>query len=260
MTFQTPTNTELPHIAIISSGRPKRVQEMKHHLGHLSELTTWYVGDGEKADYEYAGARVVVESGLLCPSRNLALERAFEMGKVCVQLSDDLTGIDWCNDRQTKHRITLERAIRLVAAGLSLGSPAARLAGAAATDNSFFMPKDDVSRHVFIIGDFMAVAPNPIRFDENLHLKEDLDYSIEHLKLYGQVARVNTVLAGWQHRTNLGGAVQYRTAAGEQEAIAYISAKHPGWVRENTARANELLLVYPPKEAAAEVVSPLRGS
>lgn len=250
-------NVELPHIAVISSGRPGRVQEMRTHLGNLAELAVWYVGDGERPDYEYGGAARVVESGGLVDSRNTALEVAFRLDKTCIQLSDDLTGVDWCYNRKEKNRIPLSRAILMVAQALGRG---ARLAGAAATDNVFFMPKDDISEHVFIIGDLIAVAPNSLRFDPNLRLKEDLEYTIQHIKNFGKVARLNTVLANWQHRTNYGGAVQYRTTVAEQEACDYIAAKHPGWTRMNPRRDNpELLLVYPPV-TIEEPVSPLRAN
>jgi hypothetical protein len=141
----------------------------------------------------------------------------------------------------------------MMAAHDASGAP---LVGAAATDNAFFMPADLVSDHAFIIGDLMLVHPNPLRFDEDLRLKEDLDYSIQHLKMFGRVSRMNTILANWQHRTNYGGAVQYRTVATEREAIEVIQAKHPGWTRLNPRRENELLLVYPPVEV--QTVSPLR--
>lgn len=238
----------VPSIAVISSGRPGRVADMHGHLGaRLTPAALWIVGEGESEDYRYAGAKNILEGGGLIASRNLALEIAFQQNRISVQLSDDITGVDWSFDRKNKYRITLERAIAMVMAPLQHDGP--MLAGAGATDNLFYMPKDDVSKHVFIIGDLMAVKPCDLRFDPNLHLKEDLDFSIQHLKKYGEVARMNTILANWQHRTNHGGAVQYRTAAGEQEAVDYIAAKHPGWVRLNPNREiPELLLQWPPKE------------
>jgi hypothetical protein len=247
MTFKLAQVSSLPHIAIISSGRPGNVGRMVEHLGRLAGIETWYVGEGEGPDYRYAGATNIVEAGGLAHSRNLALDRAFSMGLPCVQLDDDLTAVDWCVDGVNKHRITLERAIGLVTAGLGNG---AYFAGAGATDNAFFMPKKDgkpipISEHALIVSSFSAVAPNPIRFDENLRLKEDFGMTIEHLIKYGKVARVNTVLAGWQHRTNLGGAVQYRTTASEMEAIAYLKEKYPGYI--GTGRNDiEIRLVYPP--------------
>lgn len=244
----------MTYIAVISSGRPARVAEMKKHLGNLAERAVWYVGADEGADYRYAGADLTVEAGTLSHARNLALEEAFRQDEVCAQLSDDLTGVDWSGNHDSKHRITLERAIGMIVKQLASD---VKLAGAGATDNVFFMPVADVSEHVFIIGDLMAIAPNPLRFDENLNLKEDLEYSIQHLKEYGQVARLNTILANWQHRTNHGGAVQYRTAAGEKSAVDYIMTKHPGWVVENGRRDNELLLRWPP--ITIPDVSPLRG-
>ena len=258
MTFKLGELRALPHLAIISSGRPKRVPAMQEHLGRLAGIETWYVGDGEAADYRYAGAKNVVEAGGLSASRNRALDVAFSMGMVCAQLDDDLTAVDWCGDGITKHRITLERAIGLVQAGLGNG---AYFAGAAATDNAFFMPKKDgkpvpISDHVLIVSSFSCVAPNPLRFDEGMRLKEDFDMTIRHLKQFGKVARVNTVLAGFQHRTNLGGAVQYRTTEAEMEAIAYLQAAHPGWLSKGRNDI-EVRLVYPPFDPT---ISPLRAA
>lgn len=245
----------IPHFAIISSGRPGRVSEMGKHLGALAPLATWYVGADEEQDYRYAGAPNVVPAGDLPTARNTALEAAFKTDQVCCQFSDDLTGVQWTPDRERKYKVPMGRAVALVM-GLGL-TEGARLAGAAAVDNLFYLPKDDVSRQAFIIGDFSLHAPSPIRFDTNLTLKEDLSYSIDHLKLYGKVGRVNTVLANWQHRTNHGGAVQYRTMEREEAACRYIEEKHPGCTRRNPNREiPELLLVWPPKTG----VSPLRGT
>lgn len=236
----------IPYIAVISSGRPARVDDMNLHLKELAPLAVWHVGADEEADYRYAGAANVVPSGGLSESRNAALEAAFKDYRICVQFSDDLTGVQWTPDRERKYRIPLPRAVALVQnLGLTDG---ARLAGAAAVDNLFYLPKDDISRTAFVIGDFTVVSPSRPRYDTNLRLKEDLDFSLQHLKMYGKVGRVNTVLANWQHRTNHGGAVQYRTMAEEQKAVDYIMAKHPGAVRINPARdIPELSLVWPPK-------------
>lgn len=255
MTFhQRSPQQSLPHIAIISSGRPGNVAKMQEHLGSLSGIETWYVGPGEEPDYRYAGATNIVEGGALAPNRNLALERAFQVGQVCVQLDDDLQRIDWCVDGETKHQITLQRAIGLLTACLATG---AYLAGTAATDNAFFMPKKDgvpvaISDKVLITAAMMAVAPNPIRFDENLRLKEDFGHTIDHIQKYGKVARVNTILARFQYQTNGGGAVQYRTHALEQESIAYLHAKYPGWLTQGRTE-DELRLVIPSE------ISPLRS-
>lgn len=233
------------HIAIISARRPARVPEMRKHLGPLADQARWYVRDEQDVDdYGYAGAGDVFAAGDLVTARNLALEEAFAAGSNCVQLSDDLTGVDFAPDRDRKSRITLPLAIQMLARFVT---PECPVVGAAATDNLFFMPKDNVSSAAFIIGDLMVIGPNRLRFDAALRLKEDLELSIAALKEFGQVARVNTLLPGFQHRTNGGGVVDYRTSELERESIAYIMAKHPGCVRLNPRREDEILLVWPPK-------------
>ena len=52
---------------------------------------TWVVATGEKEAYESAGAKHVIEGGGLMESRNLALDIAFDKGKACVQMPDDIT-------------------------------------------------------------------------------------------------------------------------------------------------------------------------
>lgn len=239
------------HIAVISARRPARVPEMNRHLGPLGQIARWYVRDEQDVDdYLYAGAGDVFAAGDLVSARNLALEEAFRADSTCVQLSDDLTGIDYAPDPDRKSRITLPLAIQLLSRFVT---PECPLVGAAATDNMFFRPKYDVSSAAFIIGDLMVIGPTRLRFDAALRLKEDLELSIAMLKEYGKVARVNTILPGFQHRTNGGGVVDYRTAELEQESIAYIMAKHPGYVILNKRRENEILLKWPPK--MAEVVA-----
>jgi hypothetical protein len=120
------------------------------------------------------------------------------------------------------------------------------LAGVAPTSNPYFSdPNKRIVTHKFIVGDLIIVSPETdLRFDENLKLKEDYDYTLQHLHRYGGAARVDSIMAMFKHRTNPGGAVAFRTAEREQEAISYLKAKWPGEIRDNPRRENEILMKW----------------
>lgn len=229
------------HIAIISHARPQNVPKIQAITG-LN--VWWYVGYGEKHDYELHGAKNVVESGGLMASRNLALEHAFLDGQqTCVQISDDLSKLKFLINKEGKNIVTSELSFQNALGYMEheLNKTPYKLAGVAPTPNAFFYHKE-FSANLFIVGDFIMIKPTELRFDENLSLKEDYDYTVQHLKTYGGVLRCNRILATFAHRTNKGGAVEYRTAEKEQQNIAYLMAKHPDEFRLNPLRPNEILL------------------
>jgi hypothetical protein len=235
---------ERPHVAIISARRPGAVQDMAPHLGDME--ATWYVADGEAALYRDAGAANVVEAGPLCRARNLAIERAFEQGQDCLQLSDDCTGFQWATG--TTRAETQPIALRAVARHLwrAADQVGAYLAGAMPTGNPFYAAPGRIQREHFIVGDTMLIRRGtPLRFDENLLLKEDYDYTAQHLYRHGRVARLGSLLAGYRHGSNPGGAVAYRDPHKEQAAISLLKAKWPLAIRDNPRRANEVLFKWP---------------
>jgi hypothetical protein len=231
------------HVAVISARRPHAVPAMLAHLGDLAGDTTWYVGAGESDAYRAAGAAATVEAGALCPARNAALDDAAARGRDCLQLSDDLRWVGWAHGRtaDSVERLSLRAAAVLLGRALADAGPA-ELAGVAPTANAYFAGAGIQSTH-FVVGDLMLVrAGCPLRFDETLLLKEDYDYTCQHLARYGRVARVGRLLASFAHRSNPGGAVAYRTAAAEQAAIARLMARWPNAIAPNPRRANEVLL------------------
>lgn len=228
------------HVAIISARRPGAVPVMEAHLAGMP--ATWYVAEGEAGDYRYAGAADVVEAGALCVARNVALERAADLGLPCVQLSDDLKRLQWTtsSERADVQPIALPEAIHRVL-GI-MREHGAQLGGGAPTANPYFYRRP-VHTTAFCVGDITVVeAGCPLRFSEELRLKEDYDYTLQHLTTYGVVARVDSLLATFTHRTNKGGAVAYRTPEAEQEAIAWLLARWPDYIKPNPRRENEVLL------------------
>lgn len=224
-------------VFVISHLRPENVQRVQSFLGIHP---TWVVGKGEAQDYLNAGAIKVIEGGSLVDSRNAALDRAFEDGAICVQLSDDIRKLELLTfPQKTKREITFLEALDFFDYHLS-NSPF-KLYGVPPTPNAFYVHKE-LSTNLFIIGDFIVVKPTDLRFDPNLRLKEDYDYTVQHIKKYGGVMRLDSVLATFSHYSNKGGAVAVRNEKLEQEQIAYLMKKHPGAFRLNPRRKNEIIL------------------
>lgn len=226
------------YLAIISSKRSHNVQKLQQ----LIQLPcTWFVGEGEGNDYLNAGATSVIESGKLCKSRNIALRTAFLLNFSCVQVSDDLVSINQAVSKDKIKNISLLETIQIVSdrthkMGLYLG-------GVAPTKNLFFYnPKKTITTTGFIVADFIYVRPCDLFFDENLHLKEDYDYTLAHITKKGGALRCNDLLLEFKHRTNHGGAVAFRTPQKEQQAIAYLKSKWGSLIKDNPKRENEILI------------------
>lgn len=225
-------------VAIISHQRPANVPLMQA----FAPAATWYVKDDDEARlYRDHGAYSTVASGGLINSRNQALDDAFALGLMCVQLSDDLrrmrfvTGVKQTQDIQLLPALSMIREAML-ATGAHLG-------GVAPTDNVFYANVNrPVSTTSFVVGDCIVVRDTPLRFDTHLSLKEDYDYTAQHIKLYGGVARCNLLLMSYQHNTNPGGAVSYRTDQLEDETIAYLKQKHGAWISDNPRRKHQIIL------------------
>jgi hypothetical protein len=224
-------------ISIISHKRPDNVPLMKL----FAPYATWYVKDrAEAAVYQERGAKAVGSGGLM-DSRNRALADAFAQDLWCVQLSDDLRKMRLAVS--TKAAISIELPEALAMVHEAMVATEAYLGGAAPTDNPFYTNANKpVSTNNFIVGDFMVIRPTPLQFDTRLRLKEDYDYTAQHLRRYGRVARCNHLLFTFQHATNPGGAVSYRTDELEQETIAYLKQKHGSWIVDNPKRKNQIIL------------------
>ena len=224
------------YVGIVSSGRAKNVSRMSEWV----DDAVWYVGHGEGDDYRAAGAGRVIESGNLMDSRNAILDDAFAAGLPAVQLSDDLTRLRIVDDEKQASPIPFDQAIKFLR--FACESTGARLAGIAPVDNPFYTdPSKPIRTEHFILGDLMYVEPSSPRFDTTLRLKEDYDFTAQHLFTYGRVARCDIILGGFQHRTNSGGAVAYRRPDVEQEAISILRSKWGSAIVDNTKRENEIL-------------------
>jgi hypothetical protein len=225
-------------VSIISSERAANVPAMQA----LAGPATWVVPAAQVSAYEAAGAaRVLADNGGLCAGRNVALEAAHLEGLACVQLSDDLRKLELAAGPKVVRPATFGEVVRMMRE--ACGATGAHLAGIAPVANAFyFNPNRPYHTAAFILGDFIYVKPTELRFDTQLRLKEDYDYTLQHLRKYHAVARCNAVLGHFRHRTNAGGACAVRTTELEQASIAYLKQKWPGYIKDNPRRPDEILL------------------
>ncbi len=198
------------------------------------------VKNGQKELYEKVGCKNVFETGGLMQSRNAALEMAFKENKICVQVSDDLKKVTINKNFGEKKQVDLCNAINeLVIIFEKING--VYLMGVPPTSNDFYAKKI-VSKNTFCIGDMLFIKPNPLRFDTNLTLKEDYDYTLQHLDKYGNVFRYQKYLFEFEHYKNKGGAVDYRSEKEEQKNIRMLIGKWGDKIKLNPKRKNEILI------------------
>lgn len=97
---------------------------------------------------------------------------------------------------------------------------------------------DEFSSYCFILGDFFVADKSPCRFDNEMTLKEDYDYTCSHIETHGSVLRCNRLMIHAKHRSNPGGAVASRDVGGakERKNIAILQRKWPGVFKLNCLR------------------------
>jgi hypothetical protein len=224
------------NVYVISAGRYDK-------LSFTPEQKSKYifcVKKGEKHLYEKHGCKNVFETGTLMQSRNAALDMAFSENKICVQLSDDLKKVTTNKNFAPKKQVDIDFAIdQLVNVFQKVDG--VYLMGIPPTSNDFFA-KSLISKNTFCIGDMLFVKPNDLRFDTSLTLKEDYDYTLQHLSKYKNCFRYQKYLFEFEHYKNKGGAVDYRTEQEEQKNIKILFAKWGNKIKLNLKRKKEILL------------------
>lgn len=227
--------------ACISAARPQNVAFMQ---GIVPDLR-WYVPVEDAAAYVEAGAVHVIASGGLVESRNAALDAAFQQKLPCVQISDDLKMLRRAKQEgPDKVAIPISFLQAVEAMWWEASRSLALLVGVAPTDNPFYWnPNPRTRKPKFIVGDLMLILPNPLRFDPQFRVREDYDFTCQHIQKYGTVGRADEILASFAHRTNAGGTVDWRTPEIDDEATALLRAKWGRMIQDNSRRPGEILLV-----------------
>lgn len=224
------------NVYVISASRYDRLNFSKEQ----KEKYIFCVKNGEKELYKKNGCKNVFETGSLMQSRNAALEMAFKENKICVQLSDDLKKVTTNKNFTDKKNVDLDTVINEMVIVFNKVK-GVYLMGVAPTSNDFYA-KNKISKNTFCIGDLIFIKPNPLRFDSLLTLKEDYDYTLQHLEKYKNTFRYQKYLFEFEHYKNKGGAVDYRTEKEEQKNIKRLFQKWGDKIRFNPKRKNEILI------------------
>ena len=227
-------------ITCISHKRHKNVESFLEKVGTTNVV--FFVKDKtDKELYLENGAKEVIISGSLMQSRNASLNYCFSKNKTCIQLSDDLEKImvnDFTGKRTHQYVCVIDVLDNIL---YHFNNSEYMFAGFPPTNNPFFALKE-IELNKFIVGDFIIIKPNELRFDENLRLKEDYDYTLQHIKHYKGCIRYGGYLNSFKHYSNKGGAVDYRCDSLEQETINYLINKWGECIKLNKKRQNEILL------------------
>jgi len=250
----------------VVSGRRATCESGQHDIliieGHFERVgikPTWYVDEASLKDYRKLGLNAKV-GGKLVPARNMVLDDAKKQKKVAVEISDDIS--KWvyydCSKQNyrgektftrqnkdvlgvPKHCVSPLAAAQFILAKMrSVEGDKPKLGGVFPTANvAMTLGLEEFARTHFILGDFFVAEPDsPCRFDLQMTLKEDYDYTCSHIKTHGSVFRCNRMFLSVKHSTNAGGAVAARDAAGAKEKynVAVLQQKWPGVFRINNNR------------------------
>jgi hypothetical protein len=227
-------------ISCISHNRHENIKNFLDKVG-TNDVIFFVKDQNDKDLYLQNGATNVIASGSLMQSRNASLEYCFNQNKICIQLSDDIENI-MVNDytgKRTHEYVNVKKVIEDIMPNFLQSEY--KFAGFPPTNNPFFATNEH-EFNKFIVGDFILIKPTPLRFDMELRLKEDYDFTLQNLKHYGGCIRYGKYLCSFKHYSNKGGAVDYRTSDLEQKTIKYLINKWGECIKLNTKRINEILI------------------
>mmetsp|Transcript_8925 Transcript_8925/g.15760 ORF Transcript_8925/g.15760 Transcript_8925/m.15760 type:complete len:584 (-) Transcript_8925:73-1824(-) len=266
------SSAELKHIvpekeflfAVVSARRANNesgqhdIMVIEGHFKQVGVKPVWYVDAESLEDYKKMGLHAKV-GGKLTPARNMALDDAKKQNRVCVQVSDDISKwIYYDCDKQNfkgeagftkankallgvkKHIVSPLAAAQFILAKMRADPDKPQLGGVYPTGNAAMtLGAAMFGKEHFILGDFFVAEPSsPCRFDTEMTLKEDYDYTCSHLQQHGSVMRCQRLFLQVKHSTNAGGAVANRDTAGlkEKQNIAILQRKWPGVFSNNGRR------------------------
>lgn len=266
------------HFCVVSARRAKSIEGIRDIFAVQTQLKeagvepTWYVDADSLKDYRDLGLKAVV-GGKLTPARNKALHDARRLGKVCVQLSDDISAWEYRygktaavrdDDAMNKaHKAARRLIISPVAAARFIlakmrSSPLERkpkLGGVymLGSCSRVFYGDNAFQTKNFILGDFfVADVGSKVDFDNSMTLKEDYDFTCQHIRTHGSVLRCSHLTLSVKHYSNVGGACANRDAKGteEQKNIQILKSKWPRAFRKHPKRKNEVVMSWPADDDA----------
>jgi hypothetical protein len=93
-------------------------------------------------------------------------------------------------------------------------------------DKKVYREYSPFSTQSVVVANLMGIIDNDLYFDENCVVKEDYDYSIQHIIKYKRVIKCLKYGVDAPHLMNKGGCASYRTMQLEYDMLKYLQDKY----------------------------------
>lgn len=233
------------NIAIPSRARAQSLITPRKFGLDTDDYTVFVRTDDEAKEYKAAGYKEVITTNVakgVTPARNFILDYYPKDANI-IMLDDDIVGI-YKKFESSLIPVSGVKLMKLINDTFELCKKRGiYLWGLYPVPNAFYM-KDSINPRAFVIGTFMGIRNTDLRFDEQITLKEDYDFTIQHIAKYGNVCRYNNYTIKAKHYTNKGGCEIFRSDELEQQSKRLLQRKWPRWVKDNPRSPNEVLLRF----------------
>lgn len=240
-------------IAIPSMGRAD-IATSYDMIAESGVTPTMFVPESQYAEYKKRFASVVAipdDIRGITRARNFILDYADAHGEKYIMQCDDDARVFFKFENKQWHKIPNKQIAYHVEIMFQLCADMRTvLWGFQLTDDRRnyreFQPFSTTS---VIVASCMGIIADGTRFDENLALKEDYDFSLQILRKYRRVIRSNKYIWRVEHQVTRGGCSQYRSMQAELDAIDYLQKK---W-------GTKVVRVHPRKPFEIIVRAPIKG-
>jgi len=233
------------NVYIPSKGRAGKVTSHKLFLDSTIICPNDEVNDYKKHHNKVIGVDINIKG--ITKTRNWILENIKD--KWHIQVDDDAISFYKHENGKTNNFIDKNKIHKIltnqfyIADGWGLKAWGLALA----SDYKFYREYQPFSTQKMVGANIIGIIKNPIRFDERLKVKEDYDYSMQHIEKYGGILRYMKYGIDVIHLTNQGGCVSYRTKDIEMNAYETLKKKWGTKIVILTNNKNFLRLKSPRK-------------
>ena len=227
-------------IGVVSYKRPHNVKDLHKTLG--TNQITWYVRAEEEKLYQDEGAITkVVKYSTLGDKRNKILQDGKEYDTIF--MDDDIERFRFAINTKEEYNVTFQELVMEMKKKLN-DVPNVKLCGVNSIAKPFFYnPKRPISLTNFCVGTISLVQKgSTILHDTQFKMKEDYDFTLQHIKTYGGAVRLNYAMVKAKHWKNPGGQTEIRTDEIMDADIKRLQAKWGKCIQLNPKRAHEILL------------------
>lgn len=194
-------------------------------------FATLVVAENEAKQYQAAGNRVLVcpdkAQGNLSRVRNWILDQHKKLRGVLI-LDDDYSAIyRWIGAERNYRKLSADVVEELIEHGFSLAEQIdAFMWGInCVVDKGAYRENTPFCTVSYIGGPFQAFRPNPLRYDEDLPLKEDYDMTLQHLNKFRAALRMNMYCYQVKQNEQAGGCAMYRSLDRERAQFKLLQEK-----------------------------------